>query len=133
MRGWLLLSVHRGIPLPSQDFYREALPERDSYVGVGYALSLLCALLTPTANPFYYTIFNSSFKAAVYDMCPCFYKERSHSGISDGSCGTLLPVNLRVERVEEEATNTPVRNVLSISACIFTQKERFSFCSFFTV
>ena len=47
-----------------------------SYVGVGYALCLLCALLTPTANPFYYTIFNSSFKAAVYDMCPCFYKEQ---------------------------------------------------------
>ena len=50
-----------------------------SYVGVGYALCLLCALLTPTANPFYYTIFNSSFKAAVYDTCPCFYKERTDS------------------------------------------------------
>ena len=54
--------------------YHWELPS--SYVGVGYALCLLCALLTPTANPFYYTIFNSSFKAAVYDMCPCFYKER---------------------------------------------------------
>ena len=46
---------------------------------MGYALCLLCALLTPTANPFYYTIFNSSFKAAVYDMCPCFYKGRTLS------------------------------------------------------
>ena len=52
-----------------------------SYVGVGFALCLLCALLTPTANPFYYTIFNSSFKAAVYDMCPCFYKERIRASL----------------------------------------------------
>ena len=58
-----------------------------SYVGVGYALCLLCALLTPTANPFYYTIFNSSFKAAVYDMCPCFYKGRTHL---DGMLFTLI-------------------------------------------
>ncbi len=41
------------------------LPERDSYVSVGYALCILCGLATSIANPILYTVFNSTFKKQV--------------------------------------------------------------------
>ena len=64
------------------DFYRELLPERDSYAGVGYALSLLCGLMTSVANPILYSSLNENFRKAVKDFFHGVFKkaERSPGG-----------------------------------------------------